>query len=67
MWEVYQRCMEKKPVLEWDTVARAWVESGLWQMDSKGALRALDLLSKMLPGLRQEDDGGSYEDFLDEE
>lgn len=67
VWEVYQRCMEKKPVLEWDTVARAWVESGLWQMDSKGALRALDLLSKMLPGLRQEDDGGSYEDFLDEE
>lgn len=67
VWEVYQRCMEKKPVLEWDNATREWVESGFWQLDSKGALRALDLLSKMLPGLRQEDDGGSYEDLLDQE
>ena len=51
-WEVYQRCMEKKPVLEWD---------------SKGALRALEMLSRMLPGLRQDEGGSSYEDFLEGE
>lgn len=68
VWEIYQRCMEKKPVLEWDPDIKAWVESGTWQFDSKGALRAVDLLSKMLPGLRQEDDQGpSYEDLLGEE
>lgn len=67
VWEVYQRCMEKKPVLEWDPAAREWVNSGFWQLDSKGALRALDLLSRMLPGIRQEDGGGSYEDLLDQE
>lgn len=66
-WEVYQRCMEKKPVLEWDSAAREWVPSGQWQFDSKGALRALEMLSRMLPGLRQDEGVSSYEDFLEGE
>lgn len=68
VWEVFQRCMEKKPVLEWNSDLREWVESGNWSFDSKGALRALDLLGKMLPGLRRdEEEGPSYEDLLGEE
>ena len=67
-WEIFQRCAEGKPVLEWDRDQREWVPSGLWQFDSKGALRALDMLAKLLPGLRQEEDQGpSYEDLLGEE
>lgn len=54
-------------MLEWDSAQREWVPSGLWQFDSKGALRALDMLAKLLPGLRQEDQGPSYEDLLGEE
>ena len=27
VWEVYRRCTEKKPVLEWDSAAREWVPS----------------------------------------
>lgn len=67
-WEIFQRCAEKKPVLEWDSAQREWVPSGQWQFDSKGALRALDMLAKLLPGLRREEDQGpSYEDLLGEE
>ena len=64
VWEVYRRCTEKKPVLEWDSTQREWVPSGVWQFDSKGALRALEMLSRMLPGLGQEDGADSYEDLL---
>lgn len=64
VWEVYRRCTEKKPVLEWDSTQREWVPSGVWQFDSKGALRALEMLSRMLPELGQEDGADSYEDLL---
>ena len=64
VWEVYRRCTEKKPVLEWDSAAREWVPSGVWQFDSKGALRALEMLSRMLPGLGEDQAGESYEDLL---
>ena len=68
VWEVYQRCCEKRPVLEWDSDKREWVPSGVWQFDSKGALRALEMLSRMLPGLRQDQETeGGYEDLLGEE
>lgn len=45
--EIVDRCMEKKPVLEWDSAAHAWVESGRWQFDSRGAVRAIEAIAKL--------------------
>lgn len=63
-WEVYRRCMQKKAVLEWDSEKRAWIESGEWQFDAKGALRALDMLLRMLPKDEEEDGEDSFERLL---
>ena len=46
--EIYRRCMAAEPVMRYDTALKAWVESGFWQFDAKGATRALQQLSKML-------------------
>lgn len=64
VWEVYRRCAQKKPVLEWDSGQRAWIESGEWQFDAKGALRALDMLLRMLPKDEEEDGEDSFEKLL---
>ena len=66
VWEIYERCMQKKPVLEWDSTAREWIESGEWQFDTKGALKALAMMLEMLPEMEDEDEGGgSFEDMSD--
>lgn len=66
VWEIYERCMQKKPVLEWNSTTREWIESGEWQFDTKGALKALAMMLEMLPEMEDEDEGGgSYEDTLD--
>lgn len=66
VWEIYERCMQKKPVLEWDSTTREWIESGEWQFDTKGALKALAMMLEMLPEMEDEDEGGgSFEDMLD--
>ena len=66
VWQVYLRCTQKTPVMEWDSAAHAWVESGQWQFDTKGALKALDMLRQMLPEMKPDEDdrGGSLEDML---
>lgn len=46
LFEIYERCMAKSPVLEWNSESRAWVPSGLWQFDARGATRVLELLGK---------------------
>lgn len=46
--EIYQRCMAAVPVMQYDSTAKEWKESGVWQFDAKGATRALQQLSKML-------------------
>lgn len=46
--ELYRRCTKGEPVLVYDSEAKAWVESGEWKFDSKGAARALELLSKIM-------------------
>ena len=56
VWEIYERCMEKKPVLVWSSTDREWMESGVWQFDNKGALKALGMLLEMLPGINEEED-----------
>lgn len=65
VWGMYQKCAQKVPVLEWDSEAHAYQETGLWSFDAKGALRALEMLSRMLPELSaDEDEEESLEDLL---
>ena len=46
--EIYRRCMAAVPVMEWDGNAKAWKESGTWQFNARGAMKALEMLSKLL-------------------
>lgn len=66
VWGIYQKCVQKEPVLEWDSINREWVPSGEWQFNVKGALKALDMLRQMLPEMKHDDDagGGGLEDML---
>lgn len=65
VWSIYQKCCQKEPVLEWDSINREWVPSGEWQFNVRGALKALDMLRQMLPEMKQDEDaGGSLEDML---
>ena len=42
--DIYRRCMTAKPVMKYDPDRREWVESGEFVFDSKGALKAMELL-----------------------
>lgn len=65
VWGIYQKCCQKEPVMEWDSVSREWVPSGEWAFNVKGALKALDMLRQMLPEMKNDDDaGGGLEDML---
>ena len=46
--DTYNCCREPKPVIKYDYAEQAWVESGMYQFDSRGALKALELLGKHL-------------------
>lgn len=48
MLETYQCCREAHPVLEWDYGIGEMVETGKYQFDSKGALKALEMIGKHL-------------------
>ena len=65
VWSIYQKCCQKEPVLEWDSINREWVPSGEWQFNVRGALKALDMLRQMLPEMKNDDNaGGGLEDML---
>ena len=60
--EVYDRCMQKKPVYEWDYETGQYKETGEYSFDSKGALRALELIGKHLAMFTQKvEHSGSVE------
>lgn len=46
--DTYNCCREATPVREFDRDSGEWVETGMYQFDSKGALRALELIGKHL-------------------
>ena len=46
--QITGRCMAAEPVQEWDPTAKAWVNSGEYRFDSRGATKALELLGKYL-------------------
>lgn len=67
VWRVYERCAAATPVMQWDSQLRDYIESGDWQFDSKGCLKALGMLNGMLERMERsedEDDGGGYETML---
>ncbi|MEG0780034.1 MAG: terminase small subunit [Oscillospiraceae bacterium] len=65
LWQVFCRCMEKTPVLEWDSDTSTWKPSGTWKFDAKGALRALDQLAG-LQGLKKDEDGGKETETVEQ-
>lgn len=46
--EILDRCLTKNAVTEWDYNEHCMVETGQWTFDSKGALKAIELLGKHL-------------------
>lgn len=46
--DVYNRCMQAEPVMQWDYEDHKMVETGEYVFDSKGALKALDLIRTIL-------------------
>lgn len=57
--EVYDRCMQKKPVTEWDYETGEYKETGTYEFDAKGAL---ELLGKHLAMFTQKvEHSGSVE------
>lgn len=46
--ETYKCCREPSPVLRYDPSTGEMEETGIYQFDSKGALRALELIGKHL-------------------
>lgn len=46
--KVYRRCMQAEPVMQWNPDTKDWEESGEWRFDSKGALKALELMGEHL-------------------
>nr|DAE50951.1 MAG TPA: Terminase small subunit [Caudoviricetes sp.] len=55
LMDTLEKCMQAQPVMVWDPDQGRKVESGEYVFDSKGALRALELLGKHL---------GMFEDRL---
>lgn len=54
--KVYRRCMSGEEVMEWDKEDKKWVGTGEWRFDSKGALKALELMGEHLGVFEHEKD-----------
>ena len=52
--EVYEKCMHEKPLEKWNYNTHQMEETGEYVFDSKGAIKALELISKLL-GLEEQD------------
>lgn len=67
--EIYRRCMQEEPVLAWDAETKQWKESGVWRFDSRGAMKSIEQMSRLL-GLdapaKVEISSGALEAFLRE-
>ena len=54
--KVYRRCMQAEPVMQWNPDTKDWEESGEFRFDSKGALRALEMMGEPLGVFEKEND-----------
>lgn len=61
--EIYDRCMQAKPVMKWDSETAEWVESGTWQFDSNGANKAVANIMKVAGLEKKELDLKAAKDF----
>ena len=69
VWRVYERCAAATPVLQWDSQLREYIESGKWEFNARGCLKALGMLHDMLERMErseaeEEDDADGYEEML---
>lgn len=46
--DLLERCLEAKPVTKWDASKKENIETGVYTFDSRGAIKALEQLSKYL-------------------
>lgn len=47
LWEIYKRCMQAEPVMEWNADAHAYVPSDAkYTFDANGAVKALKLIGE---------------------
>ncbi len=55
--DLLERCLEAKPVTKWDASKKENIETGVYTFDSRGAIKALEQLTKYL-GMNDEKDDG---------
>jgi phage terminase small subunit len=55
--KVYRRCMSGEEVMRWDKEKKMWVGTGEWQFDSKGALKALELMGEPIGVFKNDENG----------
>lgn len=54
--KVYRRCMQGEEVMAWNPEDKEWQGTGEWKFDSKGALKALELMGEHLGVFERESD-----------
>ena len=69
VWRVYERCAAATPVMQWDSQLREYIESGQWEFDARGCLKALGMLHDMLERMErseaeEEDEATGYEEMI---
>lgn len=69
VWRVYERCAAATPVLQWDSRLREYIESGQWEFNARGCLKALGMLHDMLERMErseaeEEDEATGYEEMI---
>jgi phage terminase small subunit len=45
--EIYMRCMTAKAVMEWDWASKSYVPTGIFQFDSRGAAKAVEMIARL--------------------
>ena len=55
--DILRKCKGGEPVKEWDYEKHEYVENGVYKMDAKNALKALDALDKTVKGAESQNTG----------
>ncbi len=58
LMDVYQKCMQAVPVNEWNYSEHRMEPTGEYQFDSKGAIKALEMIGKHLGMFDKDEDTG---------
>lgn len=61
--EIYRRCMQDKPKMEYDPVSGQWQPVGEYEFDPRGAAKAAELQAKLMGELteKREIESGGFE------